>query len=92
MEGNAQQKKRELHPRLLTEGGAHALLWKSVQNSPLPHLNWRVRTTWEIIRASLGKAATDDFLAHFQSLHSHFFERVDGQRGQAMSTARKFCL
>lgn len=42
-----------------------------------PYAETHSRPTWEIIRAAPGKAATDDFSAHFQPLSAHFFERAD---------------
>ena len=64
-------------PSAQTEGGAPALLWKSVQNRLSAPLNRRERPAWENQRAAPGKAATDDFSAHFQPLSAHFFERAD---------------
>ena len=50
---------------------------KVFKTASLPHLNRRVRTTWEIIRAAPGKAVTGDLSARFQPLSAHFFKRAN---------------
>ena len=60
-----------------TEGGAPALLWKSVQNSLSAPLKSEGHAHMVIIKATPGKAATSDFSPHFQPLSPHFFERAD---------------
>ena len=77
MIGNAQQKKRERHPRPKPKAALPLCYGKVFKTASLHPLNRRERPAWEIIRAAPGKAATDDFSAHFQPLSPHFFERAD---------------
>ena len=76
-EKREQKKKRERHPRPKPKAALPLCYGKVFKTASLHPLNRRVRTTWEIIRAAPGKAATDDFSAHFQPLSAHFFERAD---------------
>lgn len=69
--------KQERHPRDLTEDGALALLWRSVQNSCYRPSHRRERHTWEIIRAPVGKADTGDYFAVFAPLSLQFLERLE---------------
>ena len=76
-EKREQKKKRERHPRPKPKAALPLCYGKVFKTASLHPLNRRVRTTWEIIRAAPGKAATDNFSAHFQPLSAHFFERAD---------------
>ena len=76
-EKREQKKKRERHPRPKPKAALPLCYGKVFKTASLHPLNRRVRTTWEIIKAAPGKAATDDFSAHFQPLSPHFFERAD---------------
>lgn len=57
--------------------GGFVLVWRLLVAAWYVPLNRRERPAWENQRAAPGKAATDDFSAHFQPLSAHFFERAD---------------
>ena len=72
-----QKKKWERHPRLKPKAALPLCYGKVFKTASLHPSNQRERFAWEIIRAAPGKAVTNDFLAHFQPLSAHFFERAD---------------
>ena len=76
-EKREQKKKRERHPRPKPKAALPLCYGKVFKTTSLRPSNQRERPAWEIIRAAPGKAATGDFLAHFQPLSAHFFERAD---------------
>lgn len=76
-EKRGQKKKRERHPRPKPKAALPLCYGKVFKTAALRPSNRRGRPTWEIIRATPGKAATGDFPSHFQPLSPHFFERAD---------------
>ena len=76
-EKREQKKKRERHPRPKPKAALPLCYGKAFKTASLHPSNQREKPAWEIIRAAPGKAATDDFSAHFQPLSAHFFERAD---------------
>lgn len=76
-EKREQKKKRERHPRPKPKAALPLCYGKVFKTVSLHPLNRRVRTTWEIIRTTPGKATAGDFSARFQPLFPHFFERAD---------------
>ena len=76
-EKREQKKKRERHPRPKPKAALPLCYGKVFKTTSLRPSNQRERPAWEIIKAAPGKAATDDFSAHFQPLSAHFFERAD---------------
>ena len=76
-EKREQKKKWERHPRSKPKAALPLCYGKVFKTASLHPSNQREKPTWETIRAAPGKAATDDFSAHFQPLSAHFFERAD---------------
>ena len=76
-EKREQKKKWERHPRPKPKAALPLCYGKVFKTAALCPSNRWGRPTWEIIRAAPGKAATDDFSAHFQPLSAHFFACAD---------------
>ena len=71
------KQERERHPRPKPKAALPLCYGKVFKIAALFPSNQRGTPTWEIIRATPGKASTGDFPSHFQPLLLHFFERVD---------------